>query len=68
MRYPVYVDGSIPMQVLADALAQHGYHIRIENNARMVVDPIPALVRRDAEAAKDTTTVVRMPPRLREAK
>ncbi len=69
MRYPIYVDGNVPMQAIADALAPHGFHLRIENGCRMVVDPIPSIVRKDAPAAEAAQSeVVRMPPRIRQVK
>lgn len=44
MRYPIYVNGDIPMQDLADAVASVGLHLRIENGSRMVLDRVPRVI------------------------
>jgi hypothetical protein len=50
MRFPIYFDGSIPLQEIADALAGIGVHLRTESPGRMVADNVPRLIRREPDS------------------
>lgn len=53
MRYPVYVDGSIPLKALLDALSSCGYHLRIDAGHRWVVDPLPTTLLKGATSQEN---------------
>lgn len=47
MRFPIYFDGSIPLNEIANALAGIGVHLRSDPANRMVADNVPRIIRKD---------------------
>lgn len=73
MKFVIHVDGNIPLQVLADALASKGLHLRSDSGGRTVVEAIPTMVRKEEPVAavveaKPDEKVAHMPGRVRVVK
>jgi hypothetical protein len=67
MRYPVYVNGEVPIKALEDALSSIGLHLRIENH-RMLVDPIPKQFLKTGATAAAPVSVQAPPQKMRRVK
>lgn len=61
MRTPVYFNGDITAAEIARVLRDAGLHMHTEAGHRLVVDRVPACVRKDPPLSN----VVRMPVRAR---
>ncbi len=49
MLFPIWMEGSIPMQEVADIFIAAGYAVRIDSAGRMVASKVPAFLKRDAD-------------------
>lgn len=47
MRFPVWIDGDISVRELTAIFNQAGYHLHSDGAGRMVVDHVPAIVRKN---------------------
>ncbi len=65
MRYPVYVNGDIPIKDLEDAIAPLGFHVRIDAGHRMVIDRIPLVVARQPAAEQTPAERLRRVQRVK---
>lgn len=50
MRFPIYFDGDITVQDVADALATRGIHLVSDNGGRMTAHHVPRFLVREADS------------------
>lgn len=51
MKFPIFFDGDIAVQEIADALASRGIHLLTDVNGRMTAHTVPRFIRREAPAS-----------------
>lgn len=49
MLIPIYFEGTICAQDVADLFTQAGYHVKVDSAGRMVASRVPAFLKRDAD-------------------